>query len=104
MISANGVLSVDQNSWQHEEKVWYNKILLHCSVRNQSSVNIGGRARCWKLRGNEKEIENWIKNQNKYILCFDGASKNNPGRARASGVIYDQKGEVISSYDGGLGL
>lgn len=49
------------------------------------------------------EIEKWIQNQKKYTLKFDGASKNNPDRVGAGGIIHDHEGEVISSYEWGLG-
>lgn len=49
------------------------------------------------------EMEEWIKNQRKHILFFDGASNNNLGRAEVGGLILDPKGEVITTYEWGLG-
>lgn len=72
-------------------------------MRKQLPAKTRGRNRGWKLRGNELEIEKWIQNQKKCTLRFDGASKNNLGRAGAGGIKYDEKGEVISSYEWGLG-
>jgi len=103
MISANSVLKVNQNNWQKEEKKWYNKFPLVCSVNKQVSAKTGGRNKGWKLRGSQNEIEKWIQNQKTYTLHFDGASKNNPGKAGAGGIILDQEGKVISTYEWGLG-
>jgi len=36
-------------------------------------------------------------------LFFDGASKNNPGKAGAGGIIKDSQGKTIVSYEWGLG-
>ena len=48
-------------------------------------------------------MEEWIKNQRNHILFFDGASKNNPRRAGAGGLILDPKGKTIATYEWGLG-
>lgn len=72
-------------------------------IRNHLPNNIGTNHKNWKLQGNERVIEEWIKNQRSYILFSDGASKNNPGRAREGGLILDQQGEVVSTYELGLG-
>jgi len=103
MISANGVPSLDQNSLQQEEKDWYKKSLIKDSARNQLPKKVGRKIRDWKLRGNDKEMEEWIKNQRNHILFFDRASKNNPGRAGEGGLILDLKGETIATYEWGLG-
>lgn len=57
----------------------------------------------WKLRLNDTEIAEWIKEQKKYILFFDGASKNNPSKAGVGGLILDLNGKRISTYEWGLG-
>ncbi len=63
---------------------------------------------CWKqtckleVAGNEREVEEWIKNQQNFILLFDGASKNNPKRAGARGVVLNQQSETISTFVWGL--
>lgn len=38
---------------------------------------------------NEEEFAEWKKNQNRFSLFLDGASKNNPGKAGAGGFISD---------------
>lgn len=103
MISANGVPSLDQNSLQQEENDWYKKALIEDSARNQLPKKVGRKIRDWKLCGNNKEMEEWIKNQRNHILFFDGASKNNPGRAGVGELILDSKGETITTYEWGLG-
>lgn len=49
----------------------------------------------WKSKSGSKTKINTLR--------FDGASKNNPSKAGAGGIIYDQKWEIISSYEWGLG-
>lgn len=51
----------------------------------------------------EEELESWKKTQNRHCMCFDGASKNNPKKLGASGIIYDPNGEKITTYKWGLG-
>lgn len=72
------------------------------SARNQIPKTIGRNHKNCKLRGNEREIEGWIKNQRSYILFFDGASKNNPRRAGVGGLILNHQGETIFTYEWGL--
>ena len=103
MISANSVYKVDQNNWQKEEEEGYKKFPLACSMNKQVSAKSGGRNKGWKLRGSQNEIEQWKQNQKTITLHFDGAFKNNPGKAGAGGIIFDQKGKVISTYELGLG-
>jgi len=52
---------------------------------------------------NEKEFEEWRKRQKGFSLFFDGASKNNPRKSGAGGVIIDPNGKTIVSYEWGLG-
>eukprot|EP00253_Pinus_taeda_P024025 PITA_24025 len=57
----------------------------------------------WKLRGTKEEINQWILAQNRPILFFDGASKNNPRAAGAGGIIKNHNGTSICRYEWGLG-
>lgn len=57
----------------------------------------------WKLRMTEEEIESWKQLQNRYCLQFDGASKNNPRKVGEKGIILDQNGKKIVTYEWGLG-
>lgn len=45
----------------------------------------------------------WRENQKSYCLFFDGASKNNPGKAGVGGIIIDPWGKAMVSYEWGLG-
>jgi len=51
----------------------------------------------------EEELEIWKKNQNRYCLYFDGASKHNLGKAGAGGLILDPNRREIVTYEWGLG-
>lgn len=51
----------------------------------------------------EEEIESWKRQQNRYCLQFDGASKNNPGKVGASGIVFYPSGKKIVTYEWGLG-
>ena len=57
--------------------------------------------------GNKKilydDLSRWIKDQNSYSLFFDGASKGNPGKASAEGLIMNPRGQIINSFSWGLG-
>ena len=43
------------------------------------------------------------KKQNRFSLFFDGASKNNPRKAGAGGLISDPDGKEIVTYEWVLG-
>eukprot|EP00253_Pinus_taeda_P021165 PITA_21165 len=77
-ISTNLIALPDQSNWQHAETHWYNK-------------------------GTKEEVNQWISDQKRPTLHFDGASKNNPGKAGAGGIIKNHRGETIVSYEWGLG-
>lgn len=47
----------------------------------------------------EEELTNWRKNQNRHYLYFDGASKHNPGKAGARGIILDPDGKESVNYE-----
>lgn len=57
----------------------------------------------WKLRLEDKEFAEWIKEQKRHILFFDGAAKNNPVKAGVGGVILDPNGRKIITYEWSLG-
>ena len=42
----------------------------------------------WQIRHSEKEFSDWWKSKNKATIFFDGASKGNPGKVGAGGVIF----------------
>lgn len=50
----------------------------------------------------KEEIKSWKKPQNRRFMQFDGASKNNPRKAGAGGIILDPNGKEIVTYEWGL--
>jgi len=72
--------------------------------RSHKTISTGQKNIDWKLRGPEEEIRGWIQNQKRPSLHFDGASKNNPGQAGVGGVIKDQQGKILVTYEWGLGI
>ena len=86
-ISANGIAHSDQESGNPVEIEWMGKF--NYETRNFKADNTGRKKIDWKLRGSNEEIREWIQNQKRPSLQFDGASKNNPGQAGAGGVIKD---------------
>lgn len=90
-----------------EERIMINHILdsagQHHSMHRRS-VNPNYKTKQWEIRLPSQEFQRWMTSNNCPILLFDGASKSNPGPAGAGGVILDEKGEEISSYEWSLGV
>jgi len=101
-ISANGIAHSDQESGNPVEIEWMGKF--NYKTRNFKADNTGRKKIDWKLRGSNEEIREWIQNQKRPSLQFDGASKNNPGQAGTRGVIKDHQGKNIVTYEWGLGV
>lgn len=57
----------------------------------------------WEIRLSAQDFKSWTQSSNCKILYFDGASKSNPGQARARGIIVDETGDNICSYEWSLG-
>lgn len=57
----------------------------------------------WKIRLSEEDFSIWLKNCKRPSLFFDGASTSNPGVAGAGGIICNEEGNIISSFEWGLG-
>jgi len=102
-VSANFVALPDQSSWHKDEIDWFNKFCISYSKNKQIQSKAYTRRINWNLRGTKEEISQWILAQNRNTLHFDGASKNNPGKAGAGGIIKDQQGKVLVIYEWGLG-
>ena len=51
----------------------------------------------------DAEFQIWWKAKGKASVLFDGASKGNPGRVRAGGMIYSVDGKRVESFSWGLG-
>lgn len=102
-VSANSTTTPDQSSWAQEENDWYNKFNICHSQNAPPKSKAHQKQPNWKLRGTKEEINQWILAQNRPILFFDGASKNNPGAAGAGGIIKNHNGTSICRYEWGLG-
>eukprot|EP00253_Pinus_taeda_P003424 PITA_03424 len=61
------------------------------------------QAREWEIRLPAQDYKIWIQSSKCPILYFDGASKSNPGQAGAGGVILNESGNEICSYEWSLG-
>jgi len=102
-ISTNFIALPDQTSWHQEERDWYNKLSLNHNQNQLSHATVYKKRSNWKLRGSKEEVKHWILDQKRPSLHFEGASKNNPGKAGAGGIIKDHNGKIILSYEWGLG-
>jgi ribonuclease HI len=59
---------------------------------------------CWQLQYSLQDFKNWLNSQDSHVLCFDGASKGNPGEAGAGGVLYNPRGKRMLCYSWNLGV
>lgn len=101
-LEANGIAQEELELTDAKIKEWANKF--NCDRSTHKLANKGSRHMEWKLRGTKEEVKNWIQKQNRPTLFFDGASKNNPGQAGAGGVIKDEQGRNLVTYEWGLGI
>lgn len=58
----------------------------------------------WHIRLTIPEFHEWRINQAIESLHFDGASKNNPGKAGAGGILRTSDGTIRIKYSWGLGI
>eukprot|EP00253_Pinus_taeda_P013290 PITA_13290 len=100
-VEANGISQADSELTDDRVKEWMWRFNYETRAKNNAITGFGHSD--WKLRGTRDEVNNWIQNQKRYTLHFDGASKNNPGRAGAGGTIRDPQGKTIVTYEWGLG-
>ena len=57
----------------------------------------------WQITHSEKEFSNWWKSKNKATIFFDGASKGNPGKAGAGGLIFSPGKKLEISFSWVIG-
>ena len=57
----------------------------------------------WQVRFSKKEFSEWLKIKNKVSIFFDGASKGNPGKVGAWGLIFYLGGKLETSFSWGIG-
>jgi ribonuclease HI len=83
-----------------EEEAWLTKlnllvVPLTCFPKKTS---------CWQLQFSPQEFKSWLNTQKSHVLCFDGASKGNPGEAGAGGVLFSPRGQRLLTYSWNLGM
>ena len=57
----------------------------------------------WQIRLSEKEFSDWWQFKNKVSIFFDGASKGNPGKVGAGGLIFYLGRKLEISFSWGIG-
>eukprot|EP00253_Pinus_taeda_P018691 PITA_18691 len=68
------------------------------------AINTTGKIQAREFTVEERNIISHIlERSNCHSLYFDGASKSNPSQAGAGGLIMDEKGDTILSYEWSLG-
>jgi hypothetical protein len=87
-LSTNSLNSLDNMEW-----VWLDNLSITFSDNSPPPSHPP-----WQIQLSIDEYENWIKTRNNYILCFDGASKGNPGVAGAGGVLFYLGGHTDFSF------
>jgi len=102
-ISANLAATPYQSNWNNEELDWFDKFSINYSNNFLIHSTSSTEKSQWKLRGSMEEVNKWIQEQQRHSLHFDGAAKNNPGRAGAGGIIKDIQGKILVRYEWGLG-
>ena len=83
-----------------EEEAWLTKlnllvVPLTCFPKKTS---------CSQLQFSPREFKSWLNTQKSHVLCFDGASKGNPGEAWAGGVMFSPRGQRLLTYSWNLGI
>jgi ribonuclease HI len=91
---------VKDNSLRDEESIWLGGFI---PTMSPSSFSRPIPKEKWQIRDNLEGFQTWWKSQGKCTIFFDGASKGNPGRSGAGGIIYLPNGSK-ESYSWGLGI
>jgi hypothetical protein len=87
----------DDNSLRIEERTWLDAYT--CKVRIHANIRPNQKER-WQIRDSEERFQQWWKSQGKCTIFFDGASKGNPGKSGAGGVIFSPNGKKKNSVGG----
>jgi hypothetical protein len=69
-------------SMRTKEEAW----LIKLNIQEAPPQCIPKNTPCWQLQYTPQEFTNWLNTQKSHVLCFDGASKGNPGEAGAEGL------------------
>eukprot|EP00253_Pinus_taeda_P031968 PITA_31968 len=92
--------SVRENTLRDEEKAWLGDF---SPIMSPPSVSRPPLKENWQIRDNAEGFQKWWKTQGKCTIFFDGASKGNPGRSGAGGIIYYPNGSK-ECFSWGLGI
>eukprot|EP00253_Pinus_taeda_P009325 PITA_09325 len=92
--------NVRDNSLRDEERAWLGD---YTPSTSPSSITCPNHKENWQIRDNLESFEKWWKSQGKCTIFFDGASKGNPSRSGAGGVIYLPNGRK-EEFSWGLGI
>lgn len=90
----------EDNSLRKEESEWLEDYI--GKGKQQAPVRPIHKER-WQIRETKDNFQTWRKSQDICTIFFDGASKGNPGRSGAGGVIYYRNGEK-EEFSWGLGV
>lgn len=77
--------------------------VINVQALQKESLPQNEKSKGWKLRLKEEEFVQWLSNCNRFHMFFDGASKSNPGKAGAGGLICNGNGVLILQFEWGLG-
>lgn len=83
-----------------EEKRWLGTLEPHPHKQLSSPKKASQE---WRIREEDDKFQLWWRAQNLTTIFFYGASKGNPGSARAGGVIYSIDGIAKDCFSWGLG-
>eukprot|EP00253_Pinus_taeda_P024453 PITA_24453 len=92
--------SAKDNTLRDEERAWLGDFT---PIMGPPSVSRPPLKENWRIRDNVEGFQKWWKLQGKCTIFFDGASKGNPGRSGAGGIIYYSNGSK-ECFSWGLGI
>eukprot|EP00253_Pinus_taeda_P028787 PITA_28787 len=92
--------SARDNTLRDEERAWLGDFI---PIMSPPSVTRPLLKENWQIRDNAEGFQKWWKSQGKCTIFFYGASKGNPGRSGAGGIIYLPNGSK-ESFSWGLGI
>ena len=92
--------SVRDNTLRDEERAWLGDFT---PIMSPPSASRPPLKENWQIRDNAEGFQKWWKTQGKCTIFFDGASKGNPGRSGAGGIIYYPNGSK-ECFSWGLGM
>jgi len=92
--------SAKDNTLRDEERAWLGDFT---PIMSPASVPRPPLKENWQIRDNAEGFQKWWKLQGKCTIFFDGASKGNPGRSGAGGIIYYTNG-CKECFSWGLGI